>query len=111
MGCASARSNFLDSGEQVIDKDRKEMSRMVEKFEIGEQEKHLIIVNWTVVTKRMTVKLDGQTVFNKGFVFSPLKQKFHFDAGTSETHRVEVGASPFSPIKVLVDGRPAQPLL
>jgi hypothetical protein len=73
---------------------------MAEKFEIGEQEKHFVTVNWTMVTKRMTVELDGQTMFSKGFIFSPFTRKFHFDVGTSETHKVEVSAGPFSPIKV-----------
>jgi hypothetical protein len=49
---------------------------MAEKFGTGEQEKHIITLNWTVVTKRMTVELDGRTVFNKGFVFSPLSKSF-----------------------------------
>ena len=59
----------------------------------------------------MTVELDGHTIFKKGLVFSPSKQEFHFDVGTSESHKVDVSAGPFSPIEVLVDGRPVQPLL
>jgi hypothetical protein len=81
---------------------------MAEKFEIGEKEQHLITVNWTIVTKRMTIELDGRTIFSEGFILSPFTRKFHFDIGTSESHKVEVSAGPFSPIKVIVDGRAAQ---
>ena len=42
---------------------------MAEKFEIGEREKHFIIVDWNMVSKHMTVESDEQTVFNKGFSF------------------------------------------
>lgn len=82
-----------------------------ERFEVGDKEKHYFTVDWNPVSKHMTVELDGQTIFNKGLVFSPMKQKFQFDVGTSETHKVEASAGPFSPIEVLVDGRPTQPLL
>jgi len=84
---------------------------MPEKFQIGEREEHLITVDWKMVAKRMTVELGGQTMFDKGNFFSPFTRKFHVDVGTSETHKVEVSAGPFSPIKVLVDGKPAQCML
>jgi hypothetical protein len=83
---------------------------MAEKFEIGEKERHFITVDWDMFARRMTVELDGQTVF-KGFVLSPFAKKFNLDVGTSEIHKVEVSAGIFSPIKVLVDGKPAQALL
>jgi hypothetical protein len=71
----------------------------------------VLVGDWDMVAKRMRVELDGQTIFSKGNFFSPVTRKFHLDVGTSETHKVEVSAGPFSPIKVLVDGKPAQHVL
>jgi hypothetical protein len=68
-------------------------------------------VNWDLITKHLTVELDGQTMYNKGFVLSPLPKKSQLDIGSSETHHVEVSAGPFQPIELKADGEKVRPLL
>jgi hypothetical protein len=82
---------------------------LAEKFEIGEKEEHIMIVDYGTITKRIKIELDGQTKISE-FHPSPFAKKFDFDVGTSEIHKVEVSVGPFS-TKVLVDGKPAQPHL
>jgi hypothetical protein len=77
------------------------------KFEIGETEKHRLVVNWSLFWKHITIELDGKKVVDK-FHYSPLPEKFQFDAGSSEKHRVEISAGGFLPIIVSVDGKAAQ---
>jgi hypothetical protein len=67
-------------------------------------------VNYDMITKRITIDLDGQTTISKLY-YSPFAMKSHFDLETSETHKVEVSAGWFSPNKVLVDGKPVQQML
>jgi hypothetical protein len=69
-----------------------------------------VTVNYDMITKRITVELDGRMVYSK-LHYSPLPMKFHLDVGTSETHKVDVRAGWFTPIKVLGDGKPAQRML
>lgn len=80
---------------------------MAEKFEIGQNEEHVLIVGYDVITKRIKIELDGETKVSE-FHPSPFAKKFDFDVGTSEIHKVEVSVGAFS-TKVLVDGKPAQP--
>ena len=77
------------------------------KFEIGENEKHTIIVNANPLLKYIQIEVDGEKVVNEAN-FSPLPKKFQIDVGNSEKHHVEISAGPFSPIKLLVDGKEAQ---
>jgi hypothetical protein len=51
---------------------------LIEKFEEGEKEKHFIAVNWNLASKRMTDELDGQTLFNKRFVFFSVRKEVPF---------------------------------
>ena len=81
------------------------------KYEMGEKEQHYLTIDWNAATKAMTVELDGKAILKKGFFFSPRNQKFHFDVGASEIHKVEVSAGLFSSIIVLVDGRAVTPML
>jgi hypothetical protein len=76
-------------------------------LEIGETEKHRLVVNWSLFWKHITIELDGKKVVDK-FHYSPLPEKFQFDVGSSEQHRVEISAGGFSPIKLFVDGKEAQ---
>jgi hypothetical protein len=78
-----------------------------EKFEIGETEKHLIVVDWDWFMKHITIELDGEKVVDE-FHYSPMAKKVQLDVGSSEKHRVEISAGEFSPIKVFVDGKAAQ---
>jgi hypothetical protein len=78
-----------------------------ETFEIGETEKHLIIVDASLFWKRITIEIDGKTMVNE-YHYSPVPKEFKFDVGTSEKHHVEISAGGFSPIKVVVDGKEAQ---
>jgi hypothetical protein len=77
------------------------------KFEIGETEKHLIIVDWDHFLKHITIELDGEKVADE-FHYSPMAKKFQFDVESSEKHRAEISAGEFSPIKLVVDGKAAQ---
>lgn len=78
-----------------------------EKFEIGESEKHLIVVNASIFWKRITIEIDGKMIVNE-YHYSPTPKEFQFDVGSSEKHHVEISAGGFSSIKVLVDGKEAQ---
>ena len=71
--------------------------------DIGEKEKHHLVVNFSIFSKRITIEMDGKKVVDKGH-YSPAPEKFQFDVGSSEQHRVEVSAGGFSPIIVSVDG-------
>jgi hypothetical protein len=77
------------------------------KFEIGEAEKHLIVVDWDWFMKHITIELDGEEMVNE-FHYSPAAKKVQFDVGSFEKHRVEISTGKFSPIKVFVDGKTAQ---
>jgi hypothetical protein len=74
------------------------------KFEIGEAEKHLIIVDSSIVWKRVIIELDGVRVANRSH-FSPGGKKFEFEVGNSEKHHVEVRAGGFSHPELFVDGK------
>ncbi len=78
-----------------------------DKFEIGEAEKHLFVVDWNRFMKHITIELDGEKVADE-FHYTPTTKKFQFDVGSSEKHRVEISVGMFSPTKVVVDGKAAQ---
>jgi len=77
------------------------------KFEIGESEKHTIIVNARALLKFIKIEVDGEKVVDEAN-FQPLAKKFELDVGSSEKHHLEISAGPFSPIKLFVDGKEAQ---
>ena len=77
------------------------------RFEIGETEKHTIIVNASALLKYIKIELDGEKVVNEAN-FQPLAKKFELDVGNSEKHHLEISAGPFSSIKLFVDGKEAQ---
>jgi hypothetical protein len=77
------------------------------KFEIGENEKHTIVVNASAFLKYIKIEVDGKKVVNEAN-FQPLAKKFELDVGSSEKHHVEISAGPFSPITLFVDGKEAQ---
>ncbi len=65
------------------------------KFEIGETEKHTIIVNASALLKYIKREVDGEKVVNEAN-FQPLPKKFQLDVGNSEKHHLEISAGPFS---------------
>jgi hypothetical protein len=77
------------------------------KFEVGETEKHIIIVNASALLKYIKIEVDGKKVVNESN-FQPLPKKFHLDVGNSEKHHLEISAGPFSSIILFVDGKEAQ---
>jgi len=77
------------------------------KFEIGETEKHTIIVNASALLKYIKIEVDGEKVVNEAN-FQPLAKKFQLDVGNSEKHHLEISAGPFSPIILFVDGKEVQ---
>jgi hypothetical protein len=77
------------------------------KFEIGETEKHIIIVNASALLKYIKIEVDGEKVVNEAN-FQPMAKKFQLDVGNSEKHHLEISAGPFSPITLFVDGKEAQ---
>ena len=77
------------------------------KFEIGEKEKHTIVVNASALLKFIKIEVDGEKVVNEAN-FQPLAKKFELDVGSSEKHHLEISAGPFSPITLFVDGKEAQ---
>ena len=80
---------------------------MSEKFLIGETERHIMTVDTNIVSKFITIEVDGRLVIHDWHP-SPFAKKFQFDVGTSEAHKVEVRVGPFSAAHVLVDGKPIQ---
>ncbi len=77
------------------------------KFEVGETEKHTIVVNASALLKFIKIEVDGKKVVNEAN-FTPTAKKFELDVGDSEKHHLEINAGPFSPITLFVDGKEAQ---
>lgn len=76
------------------------------KFEIGENEKHIISVNANPFLKFIRIEVDGERVINVAN-FQP-SRKFQIDVGKSEEHHVEIDIRALSPIKLIVDGKEFQ---
>ena len=55
------------------------------KFEIGETEKHTIIVNASALLKYIKIEVDGQKVVNEPH-FSRLPKKFQLEVGNTKKH-------------------------
>jgi hypothetical protein len=70
------------------------------KFEIGETEKHTIIVNSSALLKYIKIEVDGEKVVNEAN-FQPLPKKFQLEVGNSEKHHLEISAGPFSPYQTI----------
>ena len=77
------------------------------KFEVGETEKHTIVVNASALLKYIKIEVDGEKVVNEAN-FQPMAKRFQLEVGSSEKHHVEISAGPLSPIKLWVDGKEAQ---
>ena len=77
------------------------------KFEIGDNEKHIIVVDNSLFWKHITIELDGEKVVNESH-FSPTGKKFEFDVGSSEKHHVKISAGGFSHTELFVDGKAVQ---
>jgi hypothetical protein len=56
------------------------------KFEIGETEKHTIIVNASALLKYIKIEVDGEKVVNESN-FSSLPKKFQVEVEISAKHR------------------------
>lgn len=82
---------------------------MTERFEIGEREKHYVVVDWSLISKQLRIELDGETVKSEWHL-SPFASKVELDVGSSEPHHVLVLAGGFHPIEVRVDGRKIDPV-
>lgn len=80
---------------------------MVDKFEIGEKERHVITVETSLVSKFITIKMDGEPLIQDWHP-SPFAKTFHFNVGSSENHHVELRVGAFTATRVLVDGNPVQ---
>jgi hypothetical protein len=55
------------------------------KFEIGENEKHTIIVNASALLKYIKIEVDGKKVVNEPH-FSLLQKKFQLEVGNTKKH-------------------------
>ena len=62
------------------------------KFEIGETEKHTIIVNATALLKYIKIEVDGKKVVNESHFSS---KEVPVGVGNSEKHHLEISAGPF----------------
>lgn len=76
------------------------------KFEVGEDEKHIVAVNANPLLKYIRVEVDGERVINVAN-FQP-SRKLELDVGEQETHHLEIDIRAFSPIRMLVDGNEIQ---
>jgi hypothetical protein len=82
------------------------------RFEVGEGEKHSLVVDCDTLMKRIYIGVDDQKIVDES-LFSPGAKKFAFDVGSSEVHKVEVdlGMTRWAfgrKLTVLVDGKPVQ---
>ena len=77
------------------------------KFEIGENEKHTIIVNKNRLLKYISIEVDGKKVVNEAY-FSPTPKRFQLEVGNAEKHQVEIQTHPLSATTITVDGKTAQ---
>lgn len=80
---------------------------MTERFQVGTSERHVVTVKKDLLMKYITIEVDDQQIVHDWHP-SPFAKKFHFDVGTSETHKVEVSTGMLSSTKALVDGKPVQ---
>ncbi|MCA1557342.1 MAG: hypothetical protein LC731_02245 [Acidobacteria bacterium] len=60
-------------------------------FEVGEYEKHLVIVNYDQMIGNLRISVDGHDVVNELRMFSlSLVKKYEFFVGVNERHAVRV---------------------
>ena len=62
------------------------------KFEIGETEKHTIIVNATALLKYIKIEVDGKKVVNESY-FSSLPKKFQVEVLNTEKNYAALSGS------------------
>lgn len=72
------------------------------KFEVGENEKHLVAVNSNPFLKYIRVEVDGERVINVAN-FQPFR-KLELDVGETERHHLEIVLRALTPIKLFSDG-------
>ncbi len=72
------------------------------RFEVGENEKHVIFVNANPLWKYIRVEVDGERVLNVAN-FTPTR-KLELDVGNTEKHHLEIDIRALSPIKLFIDG-------
>lgn len=77
------------------------------KYAVGEKEKHGFIVSWSILSKHLTIEIDGEKVVDK-FHYSPTPEKFEYEVGSSEKHLVKISAGGFSAVKLFADGEELQ---
>ncbi len=78
-----------------------------ETFQLGANEKHVLLVDVSIFWKRVKIEVDSKTIVDESH-FTPGPSQYKFDIGATEKHKVEVSAGGFSPIKVYVDGKEIQ---
>ncbi len=76
------------------------------RFEVGENEKHIIAVNANPLLKYIRVEVDGERVINVANL-TPSRE-LELDVGNAETHHLVIKIRAFSPIKLSEDGREIQ---
>lgn len=77
------------------------------KFEIGETEKHTLVVGWSIISKHLTIYLDGKKITDK-LHLTPTPEEWQLEVGESEKHQVKISAGGFSHTKVVLDGKEVQ---
>jgi hypothetical protein len=82
---------------------------MAVRFAVGDKERHTISVETSLLSKFITIEMDGQPLI-RDWHPSPFAKTFHFNVGSTENHHVELRVGPFTVARVLVDDKPVQPL-
>lgn len=52
------------------------------KFEIGETEKHTLVVGWSILSKHLTIYLDGKKIADK-IHLTPTPEEWQLEVGES----------------------------
>ncbi len=77
------------------------------RFEIGENEKHIVTIHASPILKYIKIEVDGVKVVDE-VNLQPLAKRFQLDVGDAEKHHLEISAGPFSPTHLFVDGKEVQ---
>lgn len=73
------------------------------KFEIGENEKHIININANPFLKYIRIEVDGERVVDVPNLIP--SRKFDLEVGNPEKHKVDIYIRALSPIRMMVDGK------
>ena len=82
---------------------------MTGRFEIGENEKHYLTVDWSLLSKQLRIELDGEILVREWHL-SPGAKRVELDVGHSEPHHVLVVAGGLHRTEVRVDGARIEPM-